>query len=143
MASEYIGMPDRTLKAWRNLWFHTGDLARLDEDGDLHWVARISERIRVKGEMVSGYEIEEGILTPPDIEDCAVIGADDGRGEEEVKAFITLVPDKTITLKGLKEYCRPRMSRFMVPTQLEILDEMPRTPTGKPAKAELSKRHST
>ncbi len=140
MASEYIGMPDRTLKAWRNLWFHTGDLARLDEDGDLHWVARISERIRVKGEMVSGYEIEEGILTHPDIEDCAVIGVPDGRGEELVKAFVTLLKGKTISLEGLQEYCRPRMSRFMVPTDLEILDEMPRTPTGKPAKAELRKR---
>ena len=143
MASEYIGMPDRTLKAWRNLWFHTGDLARLDKDGDLHWVARISERIRVKGEMVSGYEIEEGILTHPDIEDCAVIGIPDGRGEEEVKAFVTLKPNRTLTLAQLRDYCRSRMSRFMTPTALEILAEMPRTPTGKPAKAELRKRIQT
>ncbi|MEM7118060.1 MAG: AMP-binding protein [Chloroflexota bacterium] len=140
MASEYIGMPDRTLKAWRNLWFHTGDLARLDEDGDLHWIARISERIRVKGEMVSGYEIEEGILTHPAIEDCAVIGIPDGRGEEEVKAFVTLRPNVSLTLAELRDYCHPRMSRFMNPTALEILAEMPRTPTGKPAKAELRKR---
>lgn len=140
MASEYLGMPDRTLKAWRNLWFHTGDLARLDEDGDLHWVARISERIRVKGEMVSGYEIEEGILTHPAIEDCAVIGVPDGRGEEEVKAFVTLKPNATLSLAVLRDHCRGRMSRFMNPTQLEILDEMPRTPTGKPAKAELRQR---
>ncbi len=139
MASEYIGMPDRTLKAWRNLWFHTGDLARLDEDGDLHWIARISERIRVKGEMVSGYEIEEGILTHPDIEDCAVLGVPDSRGEEEVKAFITLKSNAAMTLAQLQDYCRPRMSRFMVPSQMQILDEMPRTPTGKPAKAELRK----
>ena len=140
MASEYLGMPDRTLKAWRNLWFHSGDLARLDEDGDLHWIARISERIRVKGEMVSGYEIEEGILTHPDVEDCAVIGIPDGRGEEQVKAFITLSSVKPLSLAELQAYCQPRMSRFMVPTVLEILDEMPRTPTGKPAKAELRKR---
>ena len=140
MASEYLGMPDRTLKAWRNLWFHSGDLARLDEDGDLHWIARISERIRVKGEMVSGYEIEEGILTHPDVEDCAVIGIPDGRGEEQVKAFITLSSVKALSLAELQAYCQPRMSRFMVPSVMEILDEMPRTPTGKPAKAELSKR---
>ena len=139
MASEYVGMPDRTLKAWRNLWFHTGDLARLDEDGDLHWVARISERIRVKGEMVSGYEIEEGILTHPAVEDCAVIGIPDGRGEEEVKAFVTLCSKETLTLTDLQAFCRTRMSRFMIPTALEILIEMPRTPTGKPAKATLRK----
>lgn len=140
MASEYIGMPERTLQAWRNLWFHTGDLAKLDEEGDLIWLARISERIRVKGEMVSGYEIEEGILTHPAVSDCAVIGIPDGRGEEEVKAFVTLKPKTTLTLAMLQTYCRPRMSRFMIPTHLEILDEMPRTPTGKPAKAELRKR---
>ena len=137
MASEYVGMPERTLKAWRNLWFHTGDLARLDEDGDLHWVARISERIRVKGEMVTGYEIEEGILSHPDVADCAVIGVPDGRGEEEVKAFVTLRPGTTLTLADLQAHCRPRMSRFMLPTILVTLDEMPRTPTGKPAKATL------
>ena len=140
MASEYIGMPERTLKAWRNLWFHTGDLARLDEDGDLYWVARISERIRVKGEMVSGYEIEEGILTHPAVEDCAVIGISDGHGEEEVKAFVILQPNETLTLTELQSYCRPNMSRFMIPSALEILTEMPRTPTGKPAKAELRRR---
>ncbi len=69
MASGYVGMPEETLKAWRNLWFHTGDLARLDADGDLHFVARMSERLRVKGEMVSAYEIEEVIITHPAVED--------------------------------------------------------------------------
>ncbi len=138
MASEYIGMPDRTLKAWRNLWFHTGDLAFLDEDGDLHWVARISERIRVKGEMVSGYEIEEGILAHPDIEDCAVLGVlDETFGEERVKVFATLRAGTTLTLDALRAFCKPRMSRYMLPSELVILADMPRTPTGKPAKAKL------
>ena len=137
MASEYVGMPDRTLASWRNLWFHTGDLAYLDEDGDLHWVARISERIRVKGEMVSGYEIEEGVLAHPAVEDCAVIGVPDGTGEECVTAVVTLAPRASITLDELQEHCRTRMSRFMIPTTLEVLPAMPRTPTGKPAKAQL------
>lgn len=137
MASEYVGMPERTLAAWRNLWFHTGDLAYLDEDGDLHWVARMAERIRVKGEMVSGYEIEEGILPHPAIEDCAVIGVPDGRGEESVTAFVTLASDAPMSLEELQDHCRTRMSRFMIPTALLVLDDMPSTPTGKPAKAEL------
>ena len=139
MASCYIGMPEETLRAWRNLWFHTGDLARLDDDGDLHFVSRISERIRVKGEMVSAYEIEEGILTHPAIEDCAVLGAPDGSGEETVKAFITLRQGATLSTEELMAYCAPKMSCYMVPTSMQILDDMPRTPSGKPAKAELSK----
>ena len=90
MASKYIGMPEETAKAWRNSWFHTGDFAKLDDEGNLYWLARMSERIRVKGEMVSAYEIEESIFTHPSVTDCAVIGIPDGTGEEQVKAFITL-----------------------------------------------------
>ena len=137
MASKYIGMPEETAKAWRNSWFHTGDLARLDEEGNLYWLARMSERIRVKGEMVSAYEIEEGIFTHPAVTDCAVIGIPDGTGEEQVKAFVTLKENKTLALEELRLFCAPIMSRFMVPTVLEVIKEMPRTQTGKPAKAEL------
>jgi crotonobetaine/carnitine-CoA ligase len=139
MASKYIGMPEETAKAWRNSWFYTGDLARLDEEGDLFWLARMSERIRVKGEMVSAYEIEEGIFTHPSVTDCAVIGISDGTGEEQVKAFVPLKEQKTLALEELRLFCAPIMSHFMVPTVLKVIKEMPRTQTGKPAKAELQK----
>ena len=140
MASKYIGMPEETAKAWRNSWFHTGDLARLDEEGDLFWLSRMSERIRVKGEMVSAYEIEEGIFTHPAVTDCAVIGIPDGSGEEQVKAFVTLKQNRTLTLEELRSFCGPIMSQFMVPEAFEVLKEMPRTDTGKPSKAQLQKR---
>jgi crotonobetaine/carnitine-CoA ligase len=140
MASKYIGMPEETAKAWRNSWFHTGDFAKLDDEGNLYWLARMSERIRVKGEMVSAYEIEESIFTHPSVTDCAVIGIPDGTGEEQVKAFITLKENKTLTLEELRLFCAPIISRFMNPTSLEVLQEMPRTQTGKPAKAELQKK---
>jgi acyl-CoA synthetase (AMP-forming)/AMP-acid ligase II len=94
----------------------------------------------VKGEMVSAYEIEEGIFTHPVVTDCAVIGIPDGTGEEQVKAFVTLKENKTLTLEELRLFCAPIMGRFMVPAVLEILTEMPRTQTGKPAKAELQKK---
>ena len=140
MASKYIGMPEETANAWRNSWFYTADLAKLDEEGNLYWLARLSERIRVKGEMVSAYEIEEGIFTHPAVIDCAVIGIPDGTGEEQVKAFVTLKENKTLALEELRLFCAPIMSRFMNPTALEVLKEMPHTQTGKPAKAELQKR---
>lgn len=139
MASSYLGLPEETLKTWRNLWFHTGDLARLDDDGDLFWVARISERIRVKGEMVSAYEIEEVILSHPSVEDCAVLGAPDGIGEENIHPFITLRANCVLSLEDLQLFCKTRMSRFMLPSSMDILTEMPRTPSGKPAKADLKK----
>ena len=140
MASKYLGMPTKTAEAWRNSWFHTGDLARLDEDGDLFWLARMSERIRVQGEMVSAYEIEEGIFTHPSVEDCAVIGVPDSYGEELVKAFVTLRNNSSLNIDELQLYCSNIMSKYMTPTLLEILDTMPRTQTGKPAKTELQNR---
>ena len=140
MASKYLGMDEETKRAWRNSWFHTGDLARLDEDGDLFWLARMSERIRVKGEMVSAYEIEEGIFTHPSIEDCAVIGVPDSYGEEKIKAFVTLRENSTLTLNELQTFCFNIMSKFMIPSVLEVIKEMPRTQTGKTAKSELQKK---
>ncbi len=138
MADGYFGMPDRTLESRRNLWFHTGDIGRLDEKGRFYFMHRVSERIRVKGEMVSGYEVEEGVLTHPAIQDCAVIAVPGEMGEEDIKAFVTFKEGQNITLNDLKEHCAERMARFMVPKQVVILDEMPRTPTGKPEKGKLA-----
>ena len=140
MASGYFANPEATAKSWRNGWFHTGDLAWLDADGDLHFVARMSERLRVKGEMVSAYEIEEVILGHEAIADCAVVGLPDGAGEEILKAFVTLREGAALEPQALRDYCVPRMSRFMVPAEVEILESMPRTPSGKPAKATLQAR---
>ena len=62
MATGYLGQPEITAETWRDGWFRTGDLCRLDEVGDVYWLSRLKERIRVKGEMVSAYEIEEVVL---------------------------------------------------------------------------------
>lgn len=141
MASKYLGMPKETAEAWRNSWFHTGDLAKLDDEGDLFWLSRMSERIRVQGEMVSAYEIEEGIFTHPSIKDCAVIGVPDSYGEELVKAFVTLRKNSSLNIDELQLFCSNIMGKYMIPTLLEILDEIPLTQTGKPAKAELLDKH--
>lgn len=138
MSDGYFGMPERTVESRRNLWFHTGDIARIDEDGLFYFMHRMSERIRVKGEMVSGYEVEEGILTHPAIQDCAVIGVPGEMGEEDIKAFITFKEDQSICVDDLRTHCAGRMAKFMVPRYVEVLEEMPRTPTGKPEKGKLA-----
>lgn len=96
MSSGYFGDPHATLASWRNLWFHTGDLARLDADGYLHFAGRMSERIRVRGEMVSAHEVEEVLITHPAVEDCAVIPVPGAAGEDDVKAFVTLRAGQTL-----------------------------------------------
>jgi len=138
MADGYFGMLERTLESRRNLWFHTGDIGRLDDEGRFYFMHRVSERIRVKGEMVSGYEVEEGALSHPAIHDCAVIAVPGEMGEEDIKAFVTLKEGQTITLDTFQAHCAERMARFMVPKHIVVLDEMPRTPTGKPEKGKLA-----
>ena len=138
MSDEYFGMPEATLKSRRNLWFHTDDIAKFDEDGLFYFICRKAERIRVRGEMVSGFEVEEGILSHPDIEDCAVIGVSSPLGEEEIKAFVVLKPDRAMTDSVLQNHCGQRMAKHMVPASVEFVSEIPRTPTGKPEKGRLS-----
>jgi crotonobetaine/carnitine-CoA ligase len=138
MSDGYFGMPEKTLESIRNLWFHTGDVARLDAEGRFYFMHRMSERIRVKGEMVSGYEVEEGALTHPAIEDCAAIGVPGEMVEEDIKLFVVPKPGATLTAGDVRAYCAERMAKFMVPRHIVFLDEMPRTPTGKPEKGKLA-----
>ena len=138
MSSGYFGMPERTLKSWRNLWFHTGDIGRMDDEGRFYFMHRISERIRVKGEMVSAYEIEEGVLLHPDVKDCAVIGVPGEMGEEDIKLFVIKKDNSQLTSEDLIMHCKERMARFMVPKHIVFLDEIPRTSTGKIEKGKLA-----
>lgn len=138
ISDEYFGMPEATLESRRNLWFHTGDIAKIDADGLFYFICRKTERIRVRGEMVSGFEVEEGILSHPDIEDCAVIGTPSTLGEEEIKAFVVCKACRSIQLESLQSHCYNKMAKHMVPAQLVVLEEIPRTPTGKVEKGKLA-----
>ena len=138
MFDGYFGMPERTIESWRNLWFHTGDIGRLDQQGRFYFMHRISERIRVKGEMVSAYEVEEGVLLHSEVKDCAVIGVPGEMGEEDIKLFVIKKEDTKLTGQDLIQHCRERMARFMIPKHIVFLDELPRTSTGKPEKGKLA-----
>ena len=138
MSSGYFDMPERTLESWRNLWFHTGDIGRMDEQGHFYFMHRISERIRVKGEMVSAFEVEEGALTHPDVQDCVAIGIPGEMGEEDIKLFVVRKHGTEVTEEDLIQHCAKCMARFMVPKHIVFLEEMPRTSSGKPEKGKLA-----
>ena len=138
MSDGYFNMPQRTIESWRNLWFHTGDIARIDEHGLFYFICRKNERIRVKGEMVSGYEIEEGVLKHPSVEDCAVIGVPAQEGEEDIKLFVIIKSGQELTVEDLRAHCNDHMAKFMVPKYIIFMDEMPRTSTGKLEKGKLA-----
>jgi len=141
MSDGYFGMPEKTLESRRNLWFHTGDIACIDNEGLFHFRCRIAERIRVRGEMVSGFEVEEAVLSHPCVEDAAAIGVPAAMGEEDIHLFVTLKSDSEMATDEigdqLKQYCKDRMARFMVPSVVTVLEDMPRTTTGKTEKGTL------
>ena len=138
MADGYLGLPEETAKCWRDGWFHTGDIARVDAEGRFYFLHRRSERIRVRGEMVSAYEVEEGVLTHPDIEDCAAIGIPGEMVEEDIRLFVVLKNGAELSAAEIRSHCSARLAKFMVPRDVIFLDDLPRTPTGKPDKGKLA-----
>lgn len=138
MADGYLGMADKTLETRRNLWFHTGDIGYLDDEGLFYFCCRMAERIRVRGEMVSGYEVEEAVLLHEAIEDAAAIGVPAALGEEDVVLFAVLKKGATLSEEALLSHCRKVMAKFMVPAKITFMEELPRTPTGKVEKGHLA-----
>ncbi len=139
----YYGMPEASLAAFRDLWFHTGDLLRQDADGYLYFVGRRNDIVRRRGENISAAEVEMGIETHPQVLECAVIGVPSELTEEEVMACV--VPAKGVDLKpqALAAHCAATMARFMVPRYFRFLDVLPKTPTDKVEKFRLRQQGIT
>jgi crotonobetaine/carnitine-CoA ligase len=136
----YFRMPDRTVEAWRNLWFHTGDAGRLDEHGRLHYIDRIKDCIRRRGENISSFEIEQVLNAHPSVTESAAVGIKvaGAGGEDEVKAYVVPAPGTILDPVDLLDWCTPRMPYFAVPRFVEIVPgELPKTPTGKLQKTSL------
>ena len=127
----YFGMPERTVEAYRNLWFHTGDSLVQDEDGWLWFVDRIKERIRRRGENIASADVEHVLAQHPAVGEAAVVAipSDIRGGEDELKACLVLVSEAEPA--ELFAWCDERLPRFAVPRFLELLDALPKTPTAK------------
>ena len=91
-ASGYFGMPEKTVEAWRNLWFHTGDRVIREADGYFRFVDRLKDAIRRRGENISSYEVEQVLLAHPDIDMAAVFPVRSELAEDEVMAAIVTRP---------------------------------------------------
>ena len=140
--SGYVNMPEATAAAWRNGWFHTGDQLVVDENGEFLFVDRVKDAIRRRGENISSYEVEIEVLSHPDVDQAAAVGIanpdlDEETSEQEVKVVIVAVEGREIDPRELTEYLIPRMPRHMVPRYIEVVPELPRTPSFKIKKAEL------
>jgi crotonobetaine/carnitine-CoA ligase len=137
MMSEYYKMPEKTLEAFRNLWFHTGDYARRDEEGYFYFVDRKKDSIRRRGENISSFEVEKIINSHPKVLEAAVFAIPAELGEDEVKASVVLKPDEKLTPEELIHFCNERMAYFAVPRYLEFVSGLPKTPTNRVEKYRL------
>lgn len=136
----YFRMPEKTVEAWRNLWFHTGDAGRFDALGRLHYVDRIKDCIRRRGENISSFEIEQVLNDHPAVVESAVVGIKvaGAGGEDEVKAYVVLAAGAAVDPVELLDWCTPRMPYFAVPRFVEVVSgELAKTPTGKLLKTSL------
>tara|TARA_B100000579_G_scaffold166487_2_gene135297 strand:+ start:48550 stop:50244 length:1695 start_codon:yes stop_codon:yes gene_type:complete len=137
----YYKMPEKTVSDFRNLWFHTGDLCRMDEDGYIFFMDRVKDYIRRRGENISSFEVENLISTHPNIEESAAIAVkldEQGRhSEDELMIVIVLKDGLTLDPIELIEYLEPIMPKFMIPRFVRFRDSLPKTPTNRVQKIKL------
>ena len=135
----YYRMPERTVEAWRNFWFHTGDAARYDERGRLHYVDRLKDCIRRRGENISAFEVEQVLNAHPAIAESAVVGVrvEGAGGEEEVLALLLPEDGARPDPCELLDWCVPRMPRYAVPRFVDFVAGFEKTASGKLRKGDL------
>ncbi|MEQ8818380.1 MAG: AMP-binding protein [Thalassobaculum sp.] len=131
MTHGYDGRPEATAAAWRNGWFHTGDLFRRDADGDWFFVDRLKDAIRRRGENISSWEVEVEILSHPDVREAAVVAVPSEHSEDEVLAVLSPVAGRTVDPAAIIRHLEPRLAGFMIPRYVRVVDDLPKTPTAK------------
>jgi crotonobetaine/carnitine-CoA ligase len=140
--SGYWNNPEATLRAFRNLWYHTGDLGRRDADGDWFFVDRRADYIRHKGRSLSSFEAERAVAAHDAVAVAAAIGIPSVElaSEAELMVFVTLVPGASVTPEELARFVNDTAPYFFVPRFIEIVAELPATPTGRVQKFKLRER---
>lgn len=137
----YYKMPDQTIKAWRNGWFHTGDAMTFDADGNFTFVDRLTDTIRRRGENISSFEVEALVCEHPAVIECAAVGVANDHGDHDVMVYVTtgtspLDPSELIDFLGSK------MPAFMLPRYVEVIPALPKSEaSARVRKSELRGRN--
>ena len=135
---EYLGKPEKTVEAWRNLWFHTGDAAVLREGGMFAFVDRLGDRIRVRGENLSSFQVEDVLMQQTAVDLAAVFAIPAAEGsEDDIVAFVSIKKDASVTESELHVFAEKNMPKYMRPRYIRIVDAIPRTATNKIEKYKL------
>jgi crotonobetaine/carnitine-CoA ligase len=137
--SGYFGRPDATAEVRRNLWYHTGDAMRRDDEGWYYFVDRLKDCLRRRGENISSYEVEQPAQSHPAVLEVAAVGlpADEEAGEDEVGLFIVLKAGVQATPAEIGAWMKDRLPQALRPRFIRIVDAFPMTPSGKVQKAAM------
>lgn len=139
MMSGYLNMPDVNAELIRDGWYYTGDLGRLDEEGNLYFAGRKKDVIRRRGENISALEVEREVASHPAVIEAAAFGVPSPFTEEDVAVAVVVRAGASLSADDLRAYCASRMARYMTPEHVMFLDVLPKTPTEKVAKPELKR----
>jgi len=126
----YYNNPEETKASFKDGWFHTGDMGKLDEDGFLYMVDRKKDMIKTGGENVYSREVEEALLRHPGVEEAAVIGVPHERWGETIKAIVVKKKGTELTEQELIEFCKQHIASYKKPTSIDFIASIPKTETG-------------
>ena len=136
----YWRNPQATTQSLIDGWFHTGDMARQDDEGFFYIVGRYKDMIISGGENIYAAEVEAVFCEHQAVEDAALIGLPDEKWGEIGLMIVALKPGYSLTDDELKDHCRGKLARYKIPKQIEFTAELPYSPYGKVIKAELRKQ---
>ncbi|MEP7269939.1 MAG: AMP-binding protein, partial [Acidobacteriota bacterium] len=138
----YWNQPEETANTLRDGWLYTGDVARMDEDGFFYIVQRKKDMIIVSGFNVYPNEVEDVVFTHPKVVETVVIGVPDAYRGEAVKAFVVLKAGLSATSDEIVDYCRERMAKYKVPTEVVFVAALPKSAVGKVLRRELREQET-
>ena len=133
----YYNDAEQTVQKWRDLWFHTGDRGRKDDEGYFYFLGRMGDRIRRRGVNVSAEQIEAVALENQAILECAAIAVPSPFGEDDIKVCVGLVPGATVTAREIAAYLVSALPKAMAVRYVEVFTELPKTQTEKVKRAVL------
>jgi crotonobetaine/carnitine-CoA ligase len=140
MFEGYDGRDRETVEQFRNLWFHTGDMGRFDEEGFLYFADRKKDAMRRRGENISSFEVEQSLLRHPDVAEVAAVGVPSELGEDEVMVYLVATPGQVIEMEPFMDFCSEHLPYFAVPRYVEVTPELPKNAVGRILKHELRAR---
>jgi crotonobetaine/carnitine-CoA ligase len=133
----YHGDDEATAQAFRNLWLHSGDAMRRDADGTFYFVDRLKDAIRRRGENISSFDVEREVNAFPGVVESAAFAIPSAHTEDEVAVCVVAAPGVELDVAELRAFLEQRLPRFMLPSMIEVVSELPKTLTGKIKKYEL------